>query len=114
MNIQIATPADLARIESAAAANSHLALAPTHFLENDAGEVRGFFSAGGSTVTWFWSHTENPPIASIRLVKTAIAEAQKLGKPIFCPCTGDSPFAPLMPGFGFELLGHANIWRLKQ
>ena len=114
MKIKAATPADLARIEAAARADHHAAFAPTHLMENDAGEVRGYFSTDGCAIVMFWSHVGNVPLASIRLVNESKSEARKLGKPVFYPCDPKSPFAPLLPRLGFELVGNANFWKLKE
>lgn len=114
MKICPATATDLARIELAAAADGHLAPHSTHFLQDEAGAVRGAFCAGGVTTILFWSHTKNNPFASIKAVEAAKRAARSHGQPVLCLCTEDSPFGPLMPDLGFAKLGVANVWELKQ
>ena len=113
MKIKPATQADLARIEAAARADGHTSFLPTHFMENERGEVRGCFSAGSFSLIFFWSHTGNAACASLKQVAAAKAAAAELGRPVLWPCTVESPFAPHMEKMGFEILGHANLWRLK-
>lgn len=113
MIIKPAMPGDLARIAAAAAADNHVAPAPTHFIENAGGEVRGSFSAGGCELIFFWSHTGNLAGESIRMAKECLRTARASGKPVFCPCAENSPFVPLMPSMGFELEGYAGFWKLK-
>ena len=81
--------------------------------ERAAGHVRGYFSAGGATAVFFWSHTGNRPVESLRLVRASQAAARDLGKEVFYPCAANSPFAPLMDDLGFEKIGNADFWRLK-
>ncbi|MEI9961341.1 MAG: hypothetical protein WDM76_09525 [Limisphaerales bacterium] len=114
MKIIPASAEDLARIEAAAAADGHPAFAPTHFFENSAGAVRGYFSAGGVTCVMFWSHTLNQPLESLRLVKESQRQARAMGRPVLYPCAPDSPFVPLLPDLGFEKIGNADFWLLKK
>jgi hypothetical protein len=61
----------------------------------------------------FWSHTKNKPLESIRFVKESQRLAREAGKPVFYPCSPDSPFVPLLPELGFEKVGNADFWLLK-
>lgn len=110
----ISSQKDRQRAATAARDNGHVCLAPTHLLESLQGEVRGFASIGAITTILFWSHTANDKFASCKFAKRTIELARSRGEPVVCLCTSDSPFAELMPGLGFELIGDAKLWKLKQ
>src|SRR6185312_2165215 len=93
-------------------ADNHVCFQPTHFLQSDAGEIRGYFSTD-VTPLFLWSHTGNEKTASLRFVKQAIEHARLPGKPVIAPCTVDSPFVPVLPGLGFLKLGNCDLWTLK-
>lgn len=105
MKILPATSADLARIVAAAAADKHAVCFPTHFAENDRGEVIGYFSVDAICNVNFWSHSANNKFESIRLMKVSQALALATGKPPVYYCTAESPFTPVMPSLGFKLAG---------
>ena len=113
MTIRPATNADVQRIAQAALADYHPAFAPSHLLENDAGEIRGYFSVAGITPLLFWSHTGNDRFNSLRFAKAAVAAARATRNLVLLPCSAASPFVPVLPGLGFEKIGPAEFWRLK-
>jgi hypothetical protein len=101
------------RVVRACEADGHVCVAPTHLLEDPRGSVRGYISLGRINTAVFWSHTGNSKFDSLKFAKQTFALARLQTKPAAYLCTGDSPFASLLPGLGFELIGEANLWRLK-
>jgi len=110
---EIQGEAEAQRAARAAQADGHACIAPTHVLVNRFEEIRGCFSLGRIDTAFFWSHTGNSKFDSVKFGKQTIALARLRSRPAAYLCTHNSPFSVLMPGFGFELIGEANLWRLK-
>lgn len=109
----VTTADDLAKIIVAATAENHPVLDPSHMAVNEAGDVRGYFSAGRVNLGIFWSSVKNTPLESMKIVKAGRAELARQGKLQILLCDEISPFHALMPRIGFARLGNSDLFILK-
>lgn len=108
--IPVKNAEDLDRVRSAAAADEHVAIAPTHIVERD-GLIVGYCSIGAIPVVNAWLHSKIVhPRESVYLLNTAEAVAHAMGaQRILMPCSPNSPFHPHMERLGYRVLGDATI-----
>lgn len=101
---------DLARVLTAADADQHMAIFPTHVAEK-AGEIVGYASIGFVSLVNVWAHSQRlharESLALLNLVENV---ARAGGHRQLCvPCAENSPFRPYMAGLGYQVLGNASF-----
>ena len=114
MHIRTIQPDDLDELTANAAADDHVAIAPTHVVEDDSGRIVGYGSIGAVQYMGVWLDSKRVnAMQSVKLLKQAETLAKEAGvNQVLMPCDPRSPFAPYMPKLGFQQLGTA-IFNLK-
>jgi hypothetical protein len=101
----------LGALRSAASADQHTVLAPTHLvIKGD--EIVGYGSLGGLPTLHLWLDSHKVHAAdSLRLLETAEALlADKNVRQVLVPCSEQSPFAQHMERLGFKKLGTTTLF----
>lgn len=98
-----------AELEAVAASDAHLALYPTHTV-NDGAEMVGYVSAFSLPIVSVWLHTKRvKAIDSVRLLNGMEAGFRMNGlKEYIMPCMSTSPFHPNMNRLGFQPIGEVT------
>lgn len=107
---------DLRRIVSAAQADDHRPICPTHFAENLDGQVIGYASIGIVPMIFCWTHTNQVRAReSFALLARVEREARRVAPAgVICtPCTFASPFFKYMTRLGYCEAGQGGFF-LKQ
>jgi len=91
--------------------NGHCAPMATHVFLRDT-EVVGAAAICAPAITFWASSHKLSPRESIELVRRTQQAASGRHQKFLCLCSNDSPFFPLMPRFGFRLLGTADVFEM--
>ena len=104
----------LGRLFTAAKADNHQVLAPTHvMLRGD--QIIGYLSLGGIPTVQAWFDTQSGHVLdSLKMIEMGEAILASQGAPGFCVMVSkDSPFFPHMQRLGFEPVMETTFWKKK-
>lgn len=106
------TPAKLAALEIAAAADHHVLLLPTHTVERNGGEILGYFSLCAAALIFMWLDSRRiQPRDSLGLIGGVHAALKMRGiKNAFTTCDPASPFRSVMDRFSYRRLGAGEFF----
>lgn len=101
----------LAALNEGAAADQHVAIAPTHLVMKGE-QVVGYGSLGGMPTMHVWMDTRHTnALDSVRMLEHAeVAWREKGVRHVLVPCSENSPFAPHMERLGFRRLGPTVLY----
>ena len=102
---------DLAALNTAARADAHDVLAPTHVVELD-GKVIGYASIGAIPMVNLWLNSKTSrPRDAMSLLNMVENEAARMRFNVICvPCGNISPFRKLMNRFGYNYLMESGFF----
>lgn len=102
----------LQRLATAAAADQHGVLNPTHvMMKGD--QIVGYLSIGGLPVVQCWFDSRHPHAAdSIKMIEhgETVCRTQGIGS-YAVACADTSPFSKHMERLGYTKLGTTTLWR---
>lgn len=101
----------LSALNECAAADQHVAIAPTHLVLKGE-QVVGYGSLGGMPTMHVWMDTRHTnALDSVRMLEHAeVAWREKGVRHVLVPCSENSPFAPHMERLGFRRLGPTVLY----
>lgn len=113
-------PSDLGKVLTAAKADNHSVLAPTHLIERD-GEVIGCLEIASTPVVMVWMDSKKTKIRdSIRImdfyedqVGELLERNGRQDKQVIVPCSAKSPYLDYMKEIGYVDAGDFKLFIKK-
>ncbi len=111
MTVREFKPEDEPQLTANAAEDQHVAIAPTHVVEDDKGRIIGYASIGAVQYFGCWLDSKRVnAMQSVQLLAQGEQIAREQGaQQVLMPCEQRSPFYPYMQRLGFQKLGQASF-----